>query len=822
MATRMQETRLAARSVTAWLLLMAALAFVPARARAEGVPARPGFDEDVQPLLKAHCTKCHGPVKPKGKLNLSNARSVTRGGETGEVVTPGSLEESTLWEQVSGDEMPPKPEDPLTADEKLVLRRWIEQGAAGLPRATDPKSEAPGADHWAFAPLGRPALPEARDPSPIRTAVDRFIVHALEARDLALSPEADRATLIRRLSFDLIGLPPSPEEIAAFAADRRPDAYERLVERLLASPRYGERWGKFWLDAMGYVESNGYFSADSDRPLAYRYRDYAIRAFNADRPLDQVVREQLAGDELSGYKAGVEVTPALIDQLVATHFLRNGQDGTGESDGNPDEVRNDKLSVLDGAVQIIGSSLLGLTFQCAKCHDHKFEPVTQKEYYQLQSILYPAFNVEKWVKPNDRVVAAAPRALVAPWEANEKKVDAEVARLKNEMAPKANDPPKEKEAKQKALDKALEKANEKRFPHPGRIAWVTDLGPEAAGAQFLNRGNPATPGAVVGPGVPAFLTDPDNPYEPKPPGPDARTTGRRLALARWLTKPGSRPAALLARVLANRVWQHHFGTGLASTSDNLGYTGAPPTHPALLDYLADALVRSGWRTKALHRLILNSAAWRQSSAPRPEVKSIDAENRLLARSPLRRLDAEAIRDAMLAASGELDGRAGGPSVATRRTDDGEVVPEDPSGAGLRRAVYLQQRRTQIASLLEVFDAPSIVTTCTRRLPATIPLQSLSMLNSEFVVARARKLAERVERECGGCGEKTVCADARIDRVFLLTVGRVPDDPEREVARRFLETQPARYAGVETAEAKRRAWTDFCQMILASNHFLYVE
>jgi hypothetical protein len=818
MATTLRTNGPTSRSLAAWLL-MAAVASVPAPVRAEGVPARPSFDDHVQPLLRARCVKCHGPVKPKAKLNLSGARAMARGGESGEVVAPGSLEESTLWEQISTGEMPPKPEEPLSADEKLTIRRWIEQGAAGLPRAADLKSAAPGADHWAFAPSSRLTPPEVRDRAVVRTSVDRFVIAVLEARGLTLSPEADRATLIRRLSFDLVGLPPTPEEIAAFAADTRHDAYERLVERLLASPRYGERWGKYWLDAMGYVESNGYFSADTDRPLAYRYRDYVIRAMNADRPLDQVVREQIDGDELSGYKPGAIVTPALVDQLVATHFLRNGQDGTGESDGNPDEVRADKISVLDGAVQILGSSLLGLTLQCAKCHDHKFEPVTQKEYYQLQSILYPAFNVEKWVKPNDRVVAAAPREISAPWEANEKKVDAEVARLKKEMAPKPDDPPPQKEAKQKALDKAIKEANAKRFPHPGRIAWAADLGPEPANPQFLNRGNPATPGPVVGPGVPAFLTDPDNAYEPRPPSPKARSTGRRLALARWLTKPGSRPAALLARVLANRIWQHHFGTGLAATSDNLGYTGAPPSHPALLDHLADELVRSGWSAKALHRLILNSAAWRRSSAPRPEVKAIDADNRLLARYPLRRLDAEAIRDAMLAASGELDGRMGGPSVATKRTEAGEVVPEDPAGAGLRRAVYLQQRRTQIASLLEVFDAPSIVTTCTRRLPATIPLQSLSLLNSDFVVARARRLAERAQRECGG---EKACAEERIDRVFLLTVGRVPDDPEREAARRFLEVQPARYAGVETAEAKRRAWTDFCQMVLASNAFLYLE
>ena len=271
-----------------------------------------------------------------------------------------------------------------------------------------------------------PAAPPVRNRARVRTAIDRFIQRALEDQGLTLGPPPIATTVIRRLSFDLTGLPPSSDEINAFVNDAEPDAYDRLVERLLASPHYGERWGKYWLEASGYSDSNGYFSADSDRPLAYRYRDYVIRAFNADRPLDQIVREQLAGDELAGERLGHYASDAVIDQLVATHFLRNGQDGTGESDGNPDEVRADKYAVLEGAIQIIGSSLLGLTLQCAKCHDHKFEPVTQKDYYQLQAILFPAFNVEHWVKPNDRVVIAGPRAEQARWEAHDKAIDAQI------------------------------------------------------------------------------------------------------------------------------------------------------------------------------------------------------------------------------------------------------------------------------------------------------------------------------------------------------------------------------------------------------------
>ncbi len=328
------------------------------------------------------------------------------------------------------------------------------------------------------------------------------------------------------------------------------------------------------------------------------------------------------------------------------------------------------------------------------------------------------------------------------------------------------------------------------------------------------RGNLATPGPKVRPGVPAFLTDPDNRYEPKPPFAGSSSTGRRLALARWLTKPGSRPATLLARVLANRIWQHHLGQGLAATSDNLGYTGSPPSHPELLEFLVDELVRSGWSTKAMHRLILGSSVYRQSSLPRPEAARVDPDNRLLARFPLRRLDAEAIRDAMLSATGELDDRPGGPYIPTHRDESGEVVVDESAAGANRRSVYLQQHRTQIASFLDVFDAPSIVTTCPRRIPSTIPLQSLSLMNSDFVVTRAQKLAKRLERECG------VEDDARMTRAFLLTIGRTPARDELDAASRFLAAQPSHYPGQAEADAKAHAWADFCQMLLASNAFLY--
>jgi hypothetical protein len=800
-------------------VLVAVLAAVlPTYVRSTADEIHPVLDRDVLPLLKARCLKCHSPLTSKGKLNLSSPRSLARGGSSGAVIVPGNLDESTLWDLVSNDEMPPKPEEPLSADEKGLLRRWIEQGARDLPSAAEMRGASPRTDHWAFAPATNPQPHSPNDRRQVRTPVDRFIQKALEDQGLALAPDADRGTLIRRLSFDLTGLPPRPEEVAAFVGDLDPDAYGKLVDRLLASPRYGERWGKFWLDASGYADSNGYFSADTDRPLAYRYRDYVIRAFNADRPLDQIVREQLAGDELAGDRAGNYASPAMIELLVATHFLRNGQDGTGESDGNPDEVRADKYAVLEGAVQIIGSSLLGLTVQCAKCHDHKFEPVTQKEYYQLQAILYPAFNVEHWQNPGDRIVIAGPHDDQIRWQVHEKVIDAQIESLKRNFA---SGPDAAK--KVDALKRVIEAAERKRLPNPGRIAWVGDIASDPAEIPLLVRGNLATPGPKVGPGVFAFLTDPDNHYEPKPPfAGSSHSTGRRLALARWLTRPGTRPAALLARVVANRIWQHHFGTGLVATSDNLGYTGSPPTHPELLEYLANALVQSGWSARALHRMIIASSVYRQSSVASPDAARIDPDNHLLARYPMRRLDAEAIRDAMLAVTGELDQRVGGPYVPTDRHESGEVTINELAAGATRRSVYLQQRRTEITSLLEVFDAPSIVTTCTRRTSSTVPLQSLSLMNSDFMIARAQALAERLEAECMANEHGRANDDARIDRAFQLALGRQPRQDERTAARRFLETQPSCYPALTERERQNRALADFCQMMLASNAFLYVE
>jgi Protein of unknown function (DUF1553)/Protein of unknown function (DUF1549)/Planctomycete cytochrome C len=1001
------------------------------------------YQSEIAPLLKTRCVRCHGPAVTKAKLNLAVPTGVVRGGKSGRAIVSGKPEESLLWQRVAADEMP---EDaPLPPEEKVLLRRWIAAGAPGLPTSV---SEQPdGDEHWAYQVLRSLSQPPVREASSLHTPVDNFIETKLKAAGLTIGPEADRNTLIRRVSFDLTGLPPTLEEIATFVADKRDAAYENMVEHYLASPRYGERWGKYWLDAAGYADSNGYFNADTDRPLAYRYRDYVVRSINADKPWDQFIREQLAGDELARYKPGADVSPDKIELLEATHYLRNSPDGTDSSDGNPDELRTDKFAVLEGTMQIIGASLLGLTVQCAKCHDHKFEPFTQQDYYALQAVIYPAFNVEKWVKPKQREIVTASSAEIAAWEAHSKQIDEQIANRRQQFsewlskhrergkvlfqdsfdrpdrkladdwtnivpgdeAPAGQPPvnldspaapgaqlfdghlrivesgdtgdrvvsskrvfdwtPNEPgtwvqvtfdllpgsdtapyvgfllamrdfndargtgggnvlidasaagmasvhvdypggdskvrgqigrsacvpghnfgvritnqgnnrfelafivdglleegtatlaaddlpdgsfgfeyccgrsfaidnvvietsdsslqantEYKQLAdlrkrmreeFDADVKKLESQKGDQPGRLAAVYDLSAEPPDVFLLDRGDYKSPKEKVQAAAPHALCDSSHPSFLLPPTAQNKgSTGRRLAFARWLTESNGRAAALLARVTVNRMWQQHFGTGIVATADNLGYSGAAPSHPELIEFLASEFVRSGWSAKAIHRLILNSATFRQSSRPPGNAKQVDPENRLLGRFPLRRLDAEAIRDGMLAACGELDLHTGGPFVPTLRDDEGAVIVSESTMGAHRRSIFLQQRRTQVPGLLQVFDGPSIVFSCTFRTTTTVPLQSLTLLNSSFVRLRAKALANRIAAAAGNDSNE------RIRYAFLLVAARPPTDSELVMARSFINQQPQRYNDQPNAEVL--GWIDFCQMLLASNALLYVE
>ena len=993
------------------------------------------FSPAVQALLKSQCMKCHGPNKPKAGLDLSSPPGLSRGGESGAVVVGGKLDRSLLWQRVAAGEMPPT--GALSDAEKLVLRTWILEGAAGL--------EASGAVHWAFMPLVRPAEPAVRATERVRNALDRFVQARLERKGLlpGLGPDADQRVLVRRVSLDVTGLPPTPVDVETFLADAAPGAYERMVDRYLASPGFGERWGKHWLDAAGYADSNGYFSADTDRPLAYRYRDYVIQSLNAGKPFDRFLREQLAGDEFSQFRPGTATTSEAIELLIATHFLRNGQDGTDIGVQEPEAFEIDRRAALEAAVQVTASSLLGLTAHCARCHDHKFEPITQHEYYGLQAVLFPAFNPQDWMNPKDRIAYAYLPGEKETWEQNEQRIKNELARIRTELndwlakhrepsellfeekfeddgwrtrwsntAPGDDKPGgtvsltsaspnaaqvvdgalrvivgpaeawlatamaidwtpektgdwvqatfdlvdnkvgansaerigytiaahdfddsgttaggnilvdgnpmtstqlypdypgsdskpngliglqgyvpgrnygvrvtnlgnekyrlehvvdglqegkshevtaadlpnggfaffyssnrsyivdnvrierslatpstsvdvaalrKEIEAQRKTSDEQRKKLEDQRTKEPGRaIAWVTDKTTKPPTVPLLTRGLYHLRGPSVEPGTLAMLTDAGHEYQTHALPSDSTTTGRRLGFANWLLRSEGRPAALVARVHVNRIWCEYFGRGIVATTDNLGQSGSPPTHPELINELAAGFIQSGWNQKSVHRQILLSTTYRQSSAPRPQALEVDSDNRLYWRFPVRRLQAELIRDAMLAISGQLDATLFGPYVATRQTSVGEVVVNPQDAGARRRSIYLQQRRSQTLSMLKVFDAPAIATVCTTRPSSTVPLQSLSLLNSDFAVVTAEAFAKRLRTETDGTDA------ALIQRAWLLAVARAPTATEQQVSAEFLAGQRAQYTGEQAGE-----WglADFCQMLLASNSFLYLE
>jgi hypothetical protein len=629
--------------------------------------------------------------------------------------------------------------------------------------------------HWSLRPVSRPAVPRFDDPARrawVRTPVDAFVLQRLLQAGLPPSPEADRATLIRRLSFDLTGLPPTPEEVAAFVNDPAPDAYERLVERLLASPRYGERWGRHWLDVVRFAETEG-FEYDRYVPGAWRFRDYVIRSFNEDKPYDRFVLEQLAGDE---------VRPDDPDLQVAAGFYRLGP--VRRNAGNP-EIAVSREEVLTERTDVIGVAFLGLTVGCARCHDHKFDDFPQADYYRLQAFLAAA-------QEHD-VVLAGPQEQAA-WKAKTDAVQAEIKRVKQALAGLKGADRAQVEEKVQEL--------EQRLPPPlPAISTVRDVEAERTPVHVLRRGDPDKKGRQVGPRFPGLLLRGDSPELPP------ETSNARTLLARWIATPDN---PLTARVMANRVWQYHFGRGLVETANDFGVNGSPPSHPELLDWLACEFVAGGWRVKTLHRLIVLSSTYRQASqSPDAGAGLKDPDDRLLGRFPRRRLEAEEVRDAMLRVAGRLNDRAGGPSV---------VLPVDPDQVKLlyspaqwvvtkdekehdRRSVYLLAKRNLHLPFLEAFDQPDAQTSCPRRVSSTHALQALELLNGKLANDLAESFADRLRREAGSDPGR------QVELAYLLAAGRPPTAREKERAVRFLEEQPLR---------------EFALAVLNLNAFLYVN
>ncbi|MSU48384.1 MAG: DUF1553 domain-containing protein [Opitutus sp.] len=775
------------------------------------------YVKDVKPLLAATCYKCHGATQQKGGLRVDTAAFMFEGGDTGPSLKRGASGASLLLKVVRGEHeeiarMPYK-KPPLTQAQIALLATWIDEGAAA------PANEEPGSSrHWAFVPPSRPAVPKIdKSQFEIRHPIDAFIRARLQRENLQPSPEADRVTLIRRLSLDLVGLPPTIAEVDAFVQDRSPGAYEQLVDRLLASPHYGERWGRWWLDAARYADSNGY-SIDAPRQI-WKYRDWVIDALNRDLPFDQFTIEQIAGDMLPG---------ATLAQKVATGFHRNTQIN---QEGGIDKEQFRLDSIID-RVSTTGTVWLGLTVGCTQCHDHKFDPLLQREFYGLLAFFNNADEPElslatpeeaKAIAEADARTAAYYEALKAGdpavWErmlAWERSLTPEQRQRQSESVRGSFDRAFEKRSadqKQLVLTAFIEQAAENEA-HQTELNKIRAVRPSVPSAMVISerdqprrsylfmKGDFTRDGGEVEPMVPAVL----HPLKREPAG----ATGdrpNRLDLARWLVDPAN---PLTARVTVNRVWQQYFGRGIVETENDFGTQGLPPTHPELLDWLATEFVERGWSLKALHRQIVTSATYRQSSLARRELSEVDAGNRLFARQSRLRLEAEIVRDVALAASGLLNPRIGGPGVFPPQPEGVYAFTQikrewkpDTGGDRHRRGMYTFFFRAAAHPALNVFDAPDAYAACTRRLRSNTPLQALTLLNDQAFHECAEGLARRVLSE-GPPGE----AD-RLEYAFRLGLSRRPEAEEARALRDLLHRRLA--SSGETHPLA--AWTAVARVVL---------
>ncbi|HEV7406003.1 MAG TPA: DUF1553 domain-containing protein [Chthoniobacteraceae bacterium] len=903
------------------------------------------FAREVRPIFEQHCYECHGAKKQKSGLRLDVRAAALKGGDDhGPNIVAGKVKESSLLQMVTSDDkderMPPKG-DRLTAAEIATLTAWIEQGAV-WPESADLVKVADPRDHWSFQPVANPAPPATADQAWPRSAIDRFVLARLERESLRPAPEAERRAWLRRVSFDLTGLPPSPEQMTSFVRDTRPDAYERVADELLKSPRYGEHWAQHWLDVVRYADTHG-FEVNTERPNAWPYRDYVIRAFNDDTPYDRFIREQIAGDATGA--------DAATGFLVTASVLLPGQ--IGKDEPSKRQARQDSL---DEIVTNIGQTFLGLTVGCARCHDHKFDPIPQRDYYAMQAFVAGVEYEERDLRTPE---AEARRKEIAEQKARVAQLDQELARF----APLANSgverppvnarvntdrfaPVKAKRVRftikatnnlEPCLDElevfdtagrnialasagvtatssgdtvvadrhelrqvndgqygnsrswmsnekgkgwvALELAEEATIE---RVVWGRDregkytdrlavdyvievadtsgewrtvadasdraktgeqkkgkkdqpasfstqgLSPDEAKAatallheksaleakmktmdgglkafagtfrapddiHLLNRGDPEQPKAAVAPAALSVLGA-------VPLKPETAEQERRVALAEWIASPQN---PLTARVMVNRIWQGHFGTGLVETPSDFGHNGVKPSHPELLDWLATEFMRSGWSVKQLHRLIILSATYRQAGRIDAAAQARDADDRLLWRYPARRLEAEMIRDTMLSVSGRLDLKMYGPgfNLFDKRGGLSGFQPvASYSGDGLRRMIYAHKVRREREAVFGAFDCPDAGQATARRRASTTPIQALNLFNSQFTLDESNAFAARVEREVGAD------ADAQIRRVYQHAFSRDPSEEElREAA------SVAREHGLAT----------LCRALFNSNEFLFL-
>jgi len=915
------------------VFILACLAAFPLR----GEPIL--FEKDIRPILKAHCFHCHGEDgKSEAGLDLRLARLIAKGGKSGPGLVAGKPSESLLFSKVDKGEMPKK-KGKLPEEQIAVLREWIAQGA----KTARAEPENPDAyvfteeerNHWAFRPIHKAEAPPGED-----NPIDAFILENLVQNGLSFSPEAEKRTLLRRATLDLTGLPPEPDETKRFLEDLSPLAYNRLIDRLLASPAYGERWGRHWLDVAGYADSEGYNEKDTERKWAWRYRDYVVNAFNDDMPWDQFIREQVSGDEMlePPYE---NLKSEEIEKLVATGFLRMAPDGTG-SGANDELARN---QVIAETLKIVSSSFLGMSVGCAQCHDHRHDPITQRDYYSFRAIFEPGLNPKNWKQPAGRAISLftdEDRKKFAEIEKKAKAVDLEreekvkffidrtlqwkleklpqevrdplrvayhakeedrtpdqvallkkypsvkqisagslylydreyneeirklgklrkqkldeslaIAREKAEKAEDGGEKVKVTESSlakhypegaseleaidrkieffkgtlsKKSLDAIVNKAKDIRAKKPEEpfVRALTEPKGEPPVTRVFFRGNHDQPKNEVGPSGLSIISKEGSEIPHR--NPSLSSTGRRSAFAQSLTD-GRHP--LTARVLVNRFWLHHFGRGIVDTPSDFGLLGDQPSHPKLLDWLASDFMENGWHLKRLHRMIMTSRAYKQSSRQNPTSMRKDPDNRLLSHMNIRRMEAEVIRDSILSLSGSLNRRLSGKPIPVMEDEvgkfvlgkenlDGERKPGkaiDLLGDQFRRSLYVQIRRSRMLSLFDAFDLPAMEPNCEKRSVSTVAPQALIFMNDNFLIDQSKAMAIRFRKLTNGNLVRL------LELAWQHTFTQHPSEVEIKSAMEFVQRQKLLLKERKVEEPELLAIASYCQALLSSNRFLYFD
>jgi cytochrome c553 len=810
-------------------------------------------------VLQKNCFPCHGAARTSG-LDLRTSESALAGGAHGAVIVPSDPTQSKLYKALTHEAEPAMPPGKKLSDDDIeTVRIWIEAGAP-YPKLDAKEADATAKvamakfeerpitpeerNYWAFRPVRPVAPPKVAEAKWNVNPIDAFVLASMKAKGLKPSPPADRRMLVRRAYLDLTGLPPDPQEVEAFLKDTSPDAWPKLVDKLLASPQYGERWARHWLDLVRYADSDG-FEFDRDRSEAWRYRDWVVKAFNDDKPYDRFVQEQLSGDE---YVTKETPADSARELMIATGYLRLGPSGGGGGERG-------KQDSLDDIISTTSMVFMGVTVGCARCHNHKFDPIPQKDYYRMQAVFYSTrpnsfalVSAEEVAKNRaetnriielqrpfrkakasleepyrkrlvDEAIAQLPEYMQAAWKTPAEKRSPgqklnvqQIQKTLNDdtLAHKIDEPMivslmmDEERKKHQELNDEIEKLeNQKPGSYPVAMA-TTDSGREPVPSYFLQRGILDAKGSVMSPGVLTVASAREHTF-PAPDG-EAKTTWRRRGFGEWLVAPEN---PLTARVMVNRLWQHHFGEGIVRTPSNFGKMGEAPSHPELLDWLANEFIARGWSMKAMHRMMMNSQLYQMSSNDNQADLAIDPDNRFFWRMPRERMEAEVLRDQILAVAGTLNRKLGGPCMHPYIAPD--IVQgsshrvwlgkpdDDPST--WRRSLYVFSKRSIRYPMFEAYDQPNLINTCDRRNRSTIAPQALLLMNNNFVLTQSRLFAERLHKEAGND------PGAQVEKAFLLALGRPATVFEKARSVEFLSGAPERLA-------------EFCQAMFNLNEFAY--